>query len=624
MHARTSCPALRQSSRRCLTVVTHSSASSCRRWNCAYGRQAVSAVAGACPGWSWSHHQRQAAQEPQCRRVRGYGPAHALDNDSAPGAPASPDQELWSAGELYREGAERLRAFMEVVPELAEHEAVLGSLLGSNPALVVADPLEVRAQLEALAEALGVSLLRVARLASRVPAVWERPAGEAAAKAAAMASELGVGMEAALDLYGSQPGIWAVNHPSIIKDRLDVLATKLGLPLPDLVALVGRQALLWVVPPSQVACTLGDVAGALGLSGEQATELMARVPPIVTIEKRLMRLSVQGVSSTTGVPVSALLELLSRSLGLVAVPTELLAASLERLAADLDVRPEDVVALMTKQPTLLCSQYGTIQGALATLEAGLAVDRAGALAVLAAQPCLMYDTTADTVASRVEALADTFGLGGPAEARALAAAQPALLVVAPATVRSAVSLVGAQTGASLAEVLELARSDPGSFVLATLQESLLDAWSARLELPVESVSAMLSAQPALLELTPTTVKARLESLAALFGVPAGLAAQLALKHAALAAVPPNATITRAKNISMALRISMQGAASIIAKEPAMLAVLAYGAAELRGSGVADDVGEVGAAYEFYTMDWLQRQLKEMQPSRVTSFANLDS
>lgn len=68
---------------------------------------------------------------------------------------------------------------------------------------------------------------------------------------------------------------------------------------------------------------------------------------------------------------------------------------------------------------------------------------------------------------------------------------------------------------------------------------------------------MLTAQPALLELTATTVKARMESLAALFGVPLGIAAQLVLKHAALAAVPPNATITRAKNISMALRISMQ-------------------------------------------------------------------
>jgi hypothetical protein len=69
---------------------------------------------------------------------------------------------------------------------------------------------------------------------------------------------------------------------------------------------------------------------------------------------------------------------------------------------------------------------------------------------------------------------------------------------------------------------------------------------------------------------------------------------------------------------------LQGAANLIAKEPAMLAVLAVGAAELRGSPALDDAGEVGAAYEYYTVEWLQRQLKEMQPARVTSFATLDS
>ncbi|EFJ48772.1 hypothetical protein VOLCADRAFT_90603 [Volvox carteri f. nagariensis] len=522
---------------------------------------------------------------------------------------------------------------MAVLPELADQEAVLGALLSSNPELVMADPQEVRQQLEGLAAALDVSLPRVARLASRVPAVWERPPEEAAGRVRDMASELGVGLDAALDLYCSQPGMWAVNHPSIIKDRLDVLATKLGVPLVDLVGLVGRQALLWAVPPPHVAVTVGDVAAGLGLTAAEATELVARVPPVVAVEKRLMRLGVQGVSATTGVSVASLLELLPRSLGLVSVPTELLASSLEKLAADLGCRPEDIVMLMTKQPTLLCAQYGTIQAALEVLELGLGVDRSAALAVLAAQPLLMYDTTADTLASRLAALGDTFKLG-PDSARQLAAAQPALLVVSPATLRSAVSLLAASTGSSLAECLELAKSDPGSLILVTLQDSLLEAWSARLGLPAEAVSAMLAAQPALLELTPTTVKARLESLAALFAVPLGIAAQLALKHAALAAVPPNATITRAKNISTALKISMQagggpvwsgpGAANIIAKEPAMLAVLAYGAAELRGSGVADDVGEVGAAYEFYTVDWLQRQLKEVQPARVTSFAALDS
>ncbi|GIL77427.1 hypothetical protein Vretimale_2998 [Volvox reticuliferus] len=621
MDIRAICPGLRHAAGRRLALTVPFHPASCRFRKHVPGPRVQPVVAQSCrgvAGWTLQVH-RVHAHNRYSQRLR-LVLTHIHDRSSG-ATPSEPD--LWSTGDLYREGAERLRAFMAVLPELAEHEAVLGALLSSNPELVVADPQEVRKQLEALSEALGVSLLRVARLAGRVSTVWERTPGESAGKVRDMASELGVSMEAALDLYGSQPGIWAVNHPSIIKDRLDVLATKLGLPLPDVVGLVGRQALLWVVPPIHVASTVGDIAAGLGLTPAEAMELIARVPPVVTVEKRLMRLSVQGVCSTTGVPVPALLELLSRNLGLVAVPTELMAASLERLAADVACRPEDVVALMTKQPTLLCAQYGTIQAALELVELGLGVDRSAALAVLASQPLLMYDTTADTMASRLEALGAAFGLA-PDAARQLAASQPALLVVAPATLRSAVSLVGASTGSTLAECLELARSDPGAFIMVTLQDSLLEAWSARLELPPEAVSAMLVAQPALLELTPTTVKARLESLAALFGVPLGIAAQLALKHTALAAVPPNATITRAKNISMALRISMQGAANIIAKEPAMLAVLAYGAAELRGSGVADDVGEVGAAYEFYTMDWLQRQLKEMQPTRVTSFATLDS
>ncbi len=79
----------------------------------------------------------------------------------------------------------------------------------------------MRAELSALAEQLGVPLLSAARLASKVPAVWERAPEEAAGKVRAMASELGVRVEAALDLYCSQPGIWAVKHPSIIKDRCE-------------------------------------------------------------------------------------------------------------------------------------------------------------------------------------------------------------------------------------------------------------------------------------------------------------------------------------------------------------------------------------------------------------------
>jgi hypothetical protein len=48
-----------------------------------------------------------------------------------------------------------------------------------------------------------------------------------------------------------------------------------------------------------------------------------------------------------------------------------------------------------------------------------------------------------------------------------------------------------------------------------------------------------------------------ESLAALFEIPIQIATQLVIKHPALATIPPNATITKAKNISLALGCSMQ-------------------------------------------------------------------
>ncbi|KXZ47674.1 hypothetical protein GPECTOR_33g556 [Gonium pectorale] len=374
------------------------------------------------------------------RRLRPLRAASDSASAAAGGATlegAAGEQPLWTPDQLYAQGAARLRALMDALPELTEPEPeaggsgggsgdggvpVLAALLDSTPALVEAEPAVVRGALESLGAALGVSLVRAARLVARVPAVWERPPEEAAAKV--------------------------------------------------------RLASLRRCPAPPCLCKA------------------ARRPA--------------AVSASTGVPVPSLLRLLGRSLGLVAVPTELLAAALEGLADDLGVAPEHVAEMLATQPTILCAQ-----------------------------------------------------------------------------------------------------------------DSLVEAWAARLELPPDAVRALLSAQPGLLELTPTTVKARLESLAALFGVPLPLAAQLVLKHAALGAVPPNATITRAKNVSMALGISMQGAAGIIAKEPAFLAVLARCSGELRGTPVPDDVGEVGAAYEFYTMDWLQRQLREMAPGRVTSFASLD-
>jgi hypothetical protein len=81
----------------------------------------------------------------------------------------------------------------------------------------------------------------------------------------------------------------------------------------------------------------------------------------------------------------------------------------------------------------------------------------------------------------------------------------------------------------------------------------------------QAVSVLIATHPALLEMSPNTLKARMESLAALFDVPAAAAAQLLLRHPGLAAIPPNVTITRAKGLSMGLRCSMARAGELIAK-----------------------------------------------------------
>lgn len=151
----------------------------------------------------------------------------------------------------------------------------------------------------------------------------------------------------------------------------------------------------------------------------------------------------------------------------------------------------------------------------------------------------------------------SFSIYAQAEARDLAQQQPALLTLAPATLRSTLSAVGMRTGASLADCISMLVEDPGSYVLMGYSDDVISAWSERLQLDPQSVLQLLQSQPALLDITANTVKARLETLAALFGVPLEIAVQLALKHAALAAVPPNATITRVKNLSTALQMSMQ-------------------------------------------------------------------
>ena len=53
-----------------------------------------------------------------------------------------------------------------------------------------------------------------------------------------------------------------------------------------------------------------------------------------------------------------------------------------------------------------------------------------------------------------------------------------------------------------------------------------------------------------------------------------------LKHPALAVIPPNATISRAKNMSMALGVSMGMAGEVMAKVPAVLCMCSVNPGEL--------------------------------------------
>lgn len=88
---------------------------------------------------------------------------------------------------------------------------------------------------------------------------------------------------------------------------------------------------------------------------------------------------------------------------------------------------------------------------------------------------------------------------------------------------------------------------------------------------------------------------------------------------ALAAISPNTTITKAKNLSTVAQLSMAGAGELIAKAPACLAL----PPEALRAGLAGDLLDLAAAYEFYTRQWLAAAVREQHgPQREASFAGL--
>jgi hypothetical protein len=467
-------------------------------------------------------------------------------------------------------------------------------------------------------------------------------------------------------------------------------------------------------PPAKLAERLGLSGGAAA-----GAAFCARAPVALALRPEWIRMSVPAAASATGLDEAGIERLLARSPPMAAADAIDFAEGVEaaRQAFFGGVRAEAVLDVLLRQPALLAAQAPVIERALDTLagavedmfveeeqeegEGSAAVASAAAaseppplppsapgltpreraLRMLVEQPSLLYEAAASTEAllTRLDELAAAIGLaqgGGGKEAASSSSpppriaamrasvAQPALLAISPGTLRAALSALraaGAGAGGSSNAALAMLREDPGGAVRLAYASggaaatATLDAWASQLSLPRGAVAAMAAAQPALLDMAPTTLKARIESLAALFRVNASSAAQLLLRHSALAAVPPNATITRAKSMSVATKRGMAVAGDLIARCPAALilpppalaaevefaaaaaarAAAAAAAAEAaeagggaKGNGgpasisVIDAMLDISASFEFYTTQWLMSAARERQPMRETSFSDL--
>ncbi|GAX81753.1 hypothetical protein CEUSTIGMA_g9181.t1 [Chlamydomonas eustigma] len=534
----------------------------------------------------------------------------------------SVDEQPDEAG-IMGEAAAKLAAFCAMFPELDSE--VMTVLVHGNPEAVSAPPAQTRAKLEAVAKELKIDIVLAAKLTGKVPATWSRSLESLRQRLEPLSVELGVDMRTAVSMIASQPAAWAIKTPSLVKEKLLPLAESLGVPLPVLVTLIGKQPIMWLIKSTQVENTVAQVASQLGLTKEAALQQVVKMPVLVALERKLLVLGINALSSTMDVPLSRLQYLISKRLGLVTVPAEVLGANIETLAAVLDVDINMVLEVVIRQPTLFASQAANIATAIDVLSTALKIPRPAALEILIKQPALAYDFTAQSISSRLEALSMIFEISVE-EMMSLAAEEPALLVITSNTIRAALNAFMEQMNQDPRVCLQLLVDDPAAFVMLGYLGNSIDQWGSRLGLEREAVTKLVTTQPALLEMSPNTVKARLESLAALFEIPIEIATQLVIKHPALATIPPNATITKAKNISLALGCSMQTSAMLMAKEPGILCCCAAPPGELNRDlkPHIEDVLEVVAAYEFYTMDWIQRQARELNPQLVTSFSKMDN
>lgn len=239
----------------------------------------------------------------------------------------------------------------------------------------------------------------------------------------ALASELRVGAPAAAALLAAQPQLAALSVTGVIAERAEALASALGVKGSRAVEMVGRQPMLWVIPPHDIKCDVPALAGRLGVSEPDAARLVERMPVLLALEPSAVALSVSAAAAAAGVGEGAVSDLIARHPPLVALPAPLLAAALESLGRELGAGPEAAAALITKQPALLVTAPGNVGAAAELIADVLGAPLEEGLRVLADQPWLLYDQTAEGLAARLAQLGALFG-GSAAEGREMALAQP--------------------------------------------------------------------------------------------------------------------------------------------------------------------------------------------------------
>lgn len=536
----------------------------------------------------------------------------------------------------------QLKAFCDAFPELPDE--VQGGLATRLPGVLSTPHIETRQRLEDIGSmAGGLPFETTARLVAKAPSLWNRSAEAAAQKVNALASELRTDTSVAANLLIAQPQLAVINIPGVVAERIDALAAALKVSGAKAAAMVGRQPMLWVVPPRDIRSSVPALAGRLGVPEASAARLVERMPVLLALEPDAVRLSVSAAAAGTGLSEDAVVDLVARHLPLVALDAGLLSRGLEALGRELMAGPEAAARLVLRQPTLLLTAASNVAVAAELVASVLGSSQEDGLRVLCDQPWLQYDQTHESLSTRLEQLGALFG-GGTQEGREMVLQQPALLALSPATIGATLAAFESELGQAPAGTLPLLLADPGNTIVmgylggSAVGVRLAEAFASQLSMAPPAVGALIASQPALLEVPPNVLRARLEGLGALLEAPASAVAQLVLKHGALAAVPPNATITRAKNLATALGCSMARAAELIAKAPAVLAMpveelknarleaaaaaAALGAAPSSSGSMHERLLDICAAYEFFTAQWLSAAAKERMPARGTSFSML--